>query len=88
MYWVRLCPSWCSVDHLASLTLMCDCGSQCEKHICTLKCSHEGNIRSGCFSGELIKGSMGNEEVRTVSRATFKKFGLGGDRSVCSGIWC
>lgn len=30
---------------------------------------------------------MGNEEVRTVIRDTFKMFGLGGDRSVCSGVW-
>lgn len=30
---------------------------------------------------------MGNEEVRTVIRDTFNMFGLGGDRSVCSGVW-
>ena len=82
------CARWCSVDRLASLTLLfCDCSSQFGKDIWPLKCSQEGKIRGWCSSGELIKGSMGNEEVRTVIRGTFEKFGLGEDRSMSSGLW-
>lgn len=65
------CPSWCSVDHLASLTLLsCGCSSHHEKDIWPLKFSQEGKIRGWCSSGKVIKGSMENEDVRTMIRDT------------------
>lgn len=88
VYLVRAMSYLVFVDHLASRhVFICDCGRQCGKDsLGPLKFSQEGKSRAWHSSGEVIKGSTGNE-VRTASKETFKKLGLGGDRSVCSGIW-
>ena len=74
----------CRASGLSRHVFVCDCGSQCGKDsLGPLKFSQEGKSGAWHSSGEVIKGSTGSK-VRTASKETFKKFGLGGDRSVCS----
>ena len=88
--WWGQCPIWCLADHLASLgasspvTVTVSVGRALFR---PLRFSQEGKSRASYSSGEVIKGLMG-DEVRTESKDTFQKFGLGDDRSVCSGMWC
>ena len=88
MYLVRGVSSL-GISRQAGLSghLICDHSSYREKDVWPLICSQEGKLEAG-RSGEVIKGSVGNEGVRTGSTDTSKEFGLSGERSVLAEIWC